>query len=311
MSFAHDIGVVAAAGILSIGANWKIFEEQGKTLEKHHTTILDQGHIIERQGERLTFLEDALAGDNDRAQSSRALLTFDSPFQRDAKNNWVTVDKSALFIFTKGIVVGEFNEVCEYGNAVLSVEPGMGSGIKSGIGNCPSGDGSVTFGNHNVASGLGTSVTGGQYNEASFKYASVSGGDRNLASGPCSAVTGGQLNKASAKHSSVSGGKSNEASEYAASVTGGELNKASAEASSVTGGKSNEASGMVSFVTGGQSNEASNFLSSVLGGKLNGALGQESVVLGGLSNKAIGDSTSVVGGKRNKARKKFSVVIGE
>jgi len=209
MSFAHDIGVVAAASIVSIGVNWKSFEEQGKTLQKHQHIIQDQGNIIARQGERLTSLEGALARYNDRAQSARDLQTDDSPFQRDANNNWLTVDESALFIFTKGIVVGEFNDACTYGNAVLSVER---KDQWNGIGNCPSGDGSVTFGGNNVASGVGSTVTGGIYNKAYEKH---------------STVTGGSDNQVDASHSSISGGLNNHIYEDASysSILGGSDHK--------------------------------------------------------------------------------------
>jgi len=206
MSFAHDIGVVAAASIVSIGVNWKSFEEQGKTLQKHQHIIQDQGNIIARQGERLTSLEGALARYNDRAQSARDLQTDDSPFQRDANNNWLTVDESALFIFTKGIVVGEFNDACTYGNAVLSVER---KDQWNGIGNCPSGDGSVTFGSHNVASGAHSTVTGGFNNQVDGDSSTVTGGGYNVASGTASTVTGGLNNQVDSFVSSISGGTGN------------------------------------------------------------------------------------------------------
>jgi len=269
MSFAHDIGVVAAASIVSIGVNWKSFEEQGKTLQKHQHIIQDQGNIIARQGERLTSLEGALARYNDRAQSARDLQTDDSPFQRDANNNWLTVDESALFIFTKGIVVGEFNDACTYGNAVLSVER---KDQWNGIGNCPSGDGSVTFGGNNVASGVGSTVTGGIYNKVGVygPYSTVTGGQKNQVDGGSSSISGGQGNYIYGIWSSVSGGKNNYIYSFAeySSIVGGSNHKVYGPHSTVTGGFSHQVDGAYSSISGGANNhifpDAS--YSSILGG---------------------------------------------
>uniref|UniRef100_A0A7S1B3K5 Uncharacterized protein n=1 Tax=Corethron hystrix TaxID=216773 RepID=A0A7S1B3K5_9STRA len=81
------------------------------------------------------------------------------PFSRDG--DWY-VANTAMFHFPIGIVVGERNSKCEYGNAVLSVD-------EEGN-NCPSGDGSVTFGHENTASGSFSSVTGGISNTASGAF---------------------------------------------------------------------------------------------------------------------------------------------
>eukprot|EP00587_Corethron_hystrix_P007507 CAMPEP_0113318438 /NCGR_PEP_ID=MMETSP0010_2-20120614/13006_1 /TAXON_ID=216773 ORGANISM="Corethron hystrix, Strain 308" /NCGR_SAMPLE_ID=MMETSP0010_2 /ASSEMBLY_ACC=CAM_ASM_000155 /LENGTH=244 /DNA_ID=CAMNT_0000175739 /DNA_START=178 /DNA_END=909 /DNA_ORIENTATION=+ /assembly_acc=CAM_ASM_000155 len=184
----------------------------------------------------------------------------DSPFTL-VDDWWVAEPK--MFRFPQGVVVGDRNDDCTYGEAVLSVgllnEYGFG-------GNCPSGDSSVAFGWKNVASGSYSSVTGGWNNVASGSESSVSGGVGNKASGPYSSVTGGHGNDATGPWSSVSGGRNNEASGILSSVSGGTGNTASGYSSSVTGGYGNEATGSYSSVSGGNSNEATGNTSSVSGG---------------------------------------------
>jgi len=137
-------------------------------------------------------------------------------------DGWWEADAD-MFRFPQGIVVGDRNDDCAYGEATLSVglidEYGYG-------GNCPSGKGSVTFGYRNTASGNYSSVTGGAYNLASSRYSSVSGGTENVSSGDSSSVSGGSRNNASGSYSSVLGGYSNTASGLDSSVTGGSNNKA-------------------------------------------------------------------------------------
>eukprot|EP00587_Corethron_hystrix_P012840 CAMPEP_0113318378 /NCGR_PEP_ID=MMETSP0010_2-20120614/12969_1 /TAXON_ID=216773 ORGANISM="Corethron hystrix, Strain 308" /NCGR_SAMPLE_ID=MMETSP0010_2 /ASSEMBLY_ACC=CAM_ASM_000155 /LENGTH=159 /DNA_ID=CAMNT_0000175665 /DNA_START=114 /DNA_END=593 /DNA_ORIENTATION=+ /assembly_acc=CAM_ASM_000155 len=84
-----------------------------------------------------------------------------SPFTKDAEGWWVA--DADMFRFPQGIVVGDRNDHCTYGEAVLAV----GLLDQNGNGNCPSGDASVALGFGNTASGLHSTVTGGRFNHAS------------------------------------------------------------------------------------------------------------------------------------------------
>merc|ERR1740139_1839732 len=87
-------------------------------------------------------------------ESSRKLV--DSIFTC-SDDGWCTAPDHH-FLFPKGIVVGTKNTDCTYGSAVLSVD---GKGY-----NCPSGVGSVTFGDGNFAGKYAVAL-GGTGNKAS------------------------------------------------------------------------------------------------------------------------------------------------
>mmetsp|Transcript_19325 Transcript_19325/g.38452 ORF Transcript_19325/g.38452 Transcript_19325/m.38452 type:complete len:313 (-) Transcript_19325:75-1013(-) len=212
----------------------------------------------------------------------------DSPFTKDGDGWWVAAP-GAMFLIPGGLVIGERNAGCNYGEGVLSVEGGS-----FGY-NCPSGEGSVTFGHHNTAAGL---------------YSSVTGGNFNTATGPRSSITGGYSNKATEYYSSVTGGVGNTAKGGNSSVSGGKNNVAAGIHSSVTGGSDNTAEGDYSTVSGGKKNAAAGEGSSILGGSLNSVSGKEATVSGGSRNQASGDMTSVSGGFRNTSSGKFASVLG-
>jgi len=81
-------------------------------------------------------------------------------------------------------------------------------------------------GERNTIAGIGASVSGGFFNNASF-YDSVSGGLRNTSYGIFSSVSGGLLNESVGELSSITGGYDNYASGGSATVTGGTGNNAS------------------------------------------------------------------------------------
>merc|ERR1711935_947930 len=61
------------------------------------------------------------------------------PFSRNDDGKWWQAETGSHFLFPGGLVLGERNLNCEYGNATLSVDAG-----KDGAGtNCPEGEGSV------------------------------------------------------------------------------------------------------------------------------------------------------------------------
>jgi len=94
-----------------------------------------------------------------------------SPFT--CTNGWCTSKDNNYFQFTEGIVIGQkaIDPECSYGNSILSVDfDGK---------NCPSGDGSVTFGKNNKATAAASSVSGGTGNIASGISSSILGGANN------------------------------------------------------------------------------------------------------------------------------------
>jgi len=183
----------------------------------------------------------------------------ESPFT--CSDNWCKATSRKYFLFPKGVVIGTSNRECDYGNSILSVD-------RDGS-NCPSGDGSVTFGVKSEATQEFASVTGGYNNTASAPYASVTGGSNNDAMGRYSSVSGGHSNVAFGIDSSVSGGVSNNARNKYTSVSGGDSNHAVGISSSVAGGYYNDASGSGATVNGGSQNKADGRYSTVSGGLRN------------------------------------------
>jgi len=139
----------------------------------------------------------------------------DMPFSKVGED-WVA-DPAALFVFKRGVIIGNKNEACAYGRAILSVDADYNV---SGS-NCPSGDGSVTFGMQNEASERWSSVLGGLSNQARGRYASVLGGVRNEAIGFSSVVLGGHSNQAIGVGTSISGGLQNTCDGSYNSILGG------------------------------------------------------------------------------------------
>jgi hypothetical protein len=156
--------------------------------------------------------------------------------------------------------------------------------ILGGVGNTASARNDFVVGVSNIASGIGSSISGGFHGTASGTGASVSGGGGNIASGARSSATGGNENNASGVYASVSGGRENRASAHLASVVAGLRNKAIGEGSAILGGAKNTAYGESSSVNGGNENTASGESSSVNGGNQNTASGRYSAVLGGRAN---------------------------
>mgnify|MGYP006274656465 CR=1 FL=1 len=133
-----------------------------------------------------------------------------------------------------------------------------------------------------VASGNGSTISGGGQNIASASNATVGGGIFHTASGTSSTVAGGDTNTASSNFSFVGGGQSNTAQTNThATVCGGNSNTASGQQAFVGGGVSNGATGIQAVVAGGNSCQASASNSSVLGGYYSLANASYASVLGG------------------------------
>eukprot|EP00587_Corethron_hystrix_P004662 CAMPEP_0113313310 /NCGR_PEP_ID=MMETSP0010_2-20120614/9787_1 /TAXON_ID=216773 ORGANISM="Corethron hystrix, Strain 308" /NCGR_SAMPLE_ID=MMETSP0010_2 /ASSEMBLY_ACC=CAM_ASM_000155 /LENGTH=388 /DNA_ID=CAMNT_0000169301 /DNA_START=140 /DNA_END=1309 /DNA_ORIENTATION=+ /assembly_acc=CAM_ASM_000155 len=207
----------------------------------------------------------------------------------DCVGDWCTADSTKHFLFPKGIVIGYKTEGCSYGDGILSVD---GYGYDTGEGqNCPQGNGSVTLGQRNTATGRSAVVTGGKMNTAEYDSSWVGGGQLNVASGSASAVSGGYGNKAEG---------------WVASISGGESNTATGESSSIAGGYRGTATNYYSTINGGYYNEATGEASSVTGGSYNKATGDYSSIQGGNKNLASGETSSVSGGNRIVVDKKYS-----
>jgi hypothetical protein len=146
------------------------------------------------------------------------------------------------------VVLGEGQTFSSYG------------GLIAGKGNTLSGPFGAAFGESNIASALGATVTGGNNNTASGQTSSVSAGGGNVAKGHSAAVTGGNNNTAEGLTSSISGGGANIAKGQSAAVTGGSNNTAEALTSAILGGKHNTIA-----------NKAENEAFTILGGFENAA----------------------------------------
>jgi hypothetical protein len=142
---------------------------------------------------------------------------------------------------------------------------------RCGIG-CPPQPQRPRTGSHNLVLGTDNGYTAfggivvGFANSITSPYATITGGAYSTASGIASTVSGGEMNMATVEGAAVSGGLGGIAGGRWASVTGGSANTASAESASVCGGSANTASGLFSTVTGGTGNKVTAQSSSISGG---------------------------------------------
>ena len=142
----------------------------------------------------------------------------------------------------------------------LIVGTGGGSGLRIAISPGTNTAGAISIANgsaNNVSTALGSSVAGGGrlgndcYDYERQTYNRTCG---NVASGDGSTVSGGLSNIASGPFAIVSGGVGNNASNYLGSVLGGLGNTASGYGSTVVGGLNNVASARSSFAAGYSAN---------------------------------------------------------
>jgi hypothetical protein len=164
----------------------------------------------------------------------------------------------------------------------------------------------------NEASGLNTTVAGGNDNTASGDRSSIGGGKDNTAGSTYATISGGSQNTVSASGygGTIGGGLSNEVENQASTVAGGEGNSALGSRSTVGGGKGNTVIGGYGTVAGGESNSAGNLYAAVGGGKSNTASGQYATVSGGFGNTASGQNAMVPGGGNNVAQGAYSFAAG-
>jgi len=157
-----------------------------------------------------------------------------------------------------------------------------------------------TFGVLPSATGSGSTVSGGSFNQALGNASTVSGGSNNEAAGLISTISGGDYNSASGYYATVSGGTYNSASGNSSTVSGGGNyllgNTASGDFSTVPGGGANTALGAFSFAAGRQAkaNHAGSFVwgDSVAANKTSSAADQFNVFAeGGARIFAVGQAT--------------------
>jgi hypothetical protein len=119
----------------------------------------------------------------------------------------------------------------------------------------------------NTATGVYSSVLGGQYNDSIHDY---------------STVVGGFANRSDAAYSLIAGGQQNVATGYNSVILGGDSNIAGESDAVIVGGYDNYANGLGTIILGGVNNSTDNNA-------------ENSIILGGFGNKAIGANAYVFG----------------
>lgn len=161
-----------------------------------------------------------------------------------------------------------------------------------------------------VASGVYSTIAGGESNTASGARSAVGGGLSNDATGPTSTVGGGDGNLASGADSTIAGGTGNTASASCAAICGGDRNTASGSNSAAISGYQNVAGGIGAIVLGGASNVVSSDYGIILGGASNAVSGHGSIVVGGAENQITAPNSVISGGYQNTVLGSYSVVPG-
>jgi hypothetical protein len=139
--------------------------------------------------------------------------------------------------------------------------------------------------------------------QSASNYNTVSGGQQNTNTGKWAAIGGGQINLINGNgiYGTVAGGYENGATAYAGTVGGGQNNTAAGENSIVGGGVLNQALGNGSVISGG------GFDGNNVG---NVARGLASVIAGGIGNTNNGNYASIPGGYQNLASGTNSFAAG-
>ncbi len=154
---------------------------------------------------------------------------------------------SGGFKFPDGTVQSSAGAVGSF----LPLGGGVMTGAITNTGNPEITMGKGSFGAENTNTGENSFVAGWG-NSATGIYSSVMGGDHNTASGPLSIVGGGNANIAEGNGSTLGGGAQNVAGGEMSVVSGGFSNRASALDAVVPGGFWNYADGRYSFAAGRQ-----------------------------------------------------------
>lgn len=143
-----------------------------------------------------------------------------------------------------------------------------------------------------VASGVLSTISGGEDNRSSGNFSTISGGSGNVASGSFSSVGAGFGNSSTGSYS-YSANNANTASNNNASSFG----------------NNNTSSGTGSFVAGGGSSAASNSGSVVIGGSANVASGVNSIATGNKGSSYLFNQISTGNNNGNSGQSQISYLI--
>jgi len=221
-----------------------------------------------------------------------------------------TVDDASGGGITSKITVGPANSNDgEWSNVLGGFSHADGDyAFVSGLSNRADGDFAMCLGNGNLATGLHSTVSGGQFNIASGDYSVIAGGgdidtlDGNRAEGNLSVIGGGYHNYATGDASCIAGGYYHTASGGSATIGGGYRNTSTSSYSTVGGGTYNDATGMYSTIAGGRYNDVAGSRSTIGGGDGNeiSSAAAYSTIPGGYGNYIQGDYSAVGGGDSNQ-----------
>ncbi len=210
--------------------------------------------------EELRFFEPSGSGNNYsgfKAGVQTSAVTYTLPLADGNGTNYVMCTDGFGNLSWRG-----FGTAGGGGNDTLW-ERGSGKEALVGVG-----AGNIASGAYGIAAGEECTASGA--NTTAFGY-------QNLASGIASTVSGGEQDTASGNYSNVGGGQDNVASGNYASVGGGQSNRACGLYSVVVGGNNNTACGNYSTSLGGSGNDISGNYSMDFGE--NGTVTQDSTVV--------------------------------
>ena len=152
---------------------------------------------------------------------------------------------------------------------------------------------------------VGTTIGGGQNNQALKNFATISGGLNNKITGYscCATISGGYCNAicVNSSFSKIGGGGCNSiiGNAYRSLISGGFCNTISSNQSIINGGFKNLVSANNSAVLSGNCNIASCYNATVISGYRSVASSNESLVGGGACNKVMDFASAVIGGRSN------------
>jgi hypothetical protein len=230
--------------------------------------------------------------------SNNVLEVYSGPIETPS---WVGVTGAKGGIGYTG-ATGPTRTLLTIDTSMLSTASGVNSSVDGGNNNAADGaQSSVLGGNYNLAGGVNSIVIGGFQNKAIGASSIIIGGHNNQSDGIESCVIGGNNNFATGINSAVTGGNHNLSEVSRTAIIGGNYNKAIYEDAVVSGGNNNLASGSKSVVLGGQNNISSGINATVVGGFMNVSIGTNSSVIGGNNNLSQGHNSVVLAGNFNKA----------
>jgi len=199
-------------------------------------------------------------------------------------------------------IIGCFNVATGVRSSVIGGDCNTVAGIRSSIGG--------GFCNNITSNGAEANIAGGCKNTVRAEKSFIGGGSYNLALSANTIIGGGIGNRACGKQASIGGGCANIASGIGSTIAGGSLNQASKDRSFIGGGCQNSATGQGAAIVGGDGNTASGDRSFVGGGISNKAQCINSTIAGGVCNTTSGFRSFVGGGCKNTSSGGNSTIAG-